>query len=136
MRWESSFVEWLRDVELVDGYDKPVDLAVKNRERIFDLIEKGVALGIGVTMNDPACLATIDKHFETSSLMNKNKHALVSTIQNQAFYMHMVLVPMMRNLLCNVSGEKELQELIKMKERVSHLEEENKGLYQEAMLAP
>ena len=65
--------------------------------------------------------------------MNKNKPALVSMIQNQAFYMHMVLVPMMRILLCNVSGEKELQELIKLKERVSHLEEENKGLYQEGM---
>ena len=76
-------MEWLRDVELVDGYDKPVEVTVKNRERMFDLIQKGVALGIGETM----------KHFETASLMNKNKPALVSTIQNQAFYMHMVLVP-------------------------------------------
>ena len=109
-------------------------MTVKNRERVFDPIEKGVALGIGATMNDPPCLATIDKNFETSSLMNKNKPALASTIQNQAFYMHMVLVPMMRNLICNVSGEKELQELIKLKKRVSHLKEENKGLYQEAML--
>lgn len=132
-KWQSAFVEWTRDVELVDIDDMPVMPDIRNRGKISDLLRRAVALAIGASMNDPP--THIDMHFETHSLMKKAKPELVSTVQNQAWFMHWILVPMMEHML----GERWLahaeDELDGMKDNLSQLEQQNKRLQEDALTA-